>query len=197
VNKACGTLRDKEFLIPQSWDEEIGGILVSPNLATLQWVSRTLSLEQVQALLNWNNVPVEEKFKSTYSFSTFRTVHMNYSFNYFSESKCALDRILVSTLLIAKVGYGVLKEDEEMASVEDLEAAAPARRAHKVFPQIYCIKKLVCFQQPKGDAGSAHGAEEDSTPRASLDTRQDARRSSRSDPRKLKKQHRGGDVPLL
>jgi hypothetical protein len=57
---------------------------------------------------------------------------MNYSFNYFSESKCAIDRILVSTLLIADVGYGVMAPKDTVKNLE----AAPARRAHKVFPQI-------------------------------------------------------------
>jgi hypothetical protein len=75
VNKICDGLRNREFLIPQSWDTDIGEILVSPNLATLQWVGKNLNMEQVLALINWNGVPVQEKYKSTYSFSTVRTVH--------------------------------------------------------------------------------------------------------------------------
>jgi hypothetical protein len=144
VSKACDSLRDKEFLIPKCWEEELGEVLVSPKLATLQWVTNTLSFDQVLALLMWNCVTIDDRFKSTYSFSTFRTVHMNYSLNYFSESKCAIDRILVSTLLIANVGYGVMEPQD----AKDLEGA-PARRAHKVFPQDILYKKNSCVFRSK------------------------------------------------
>jgi hypothetical protein len=72
VNKVCESHRNKEFLIPGSWDEELGEILVSPHLATLQWVTKTLTIDEVLSLLIWNKVTIDERLKSTYSFLVFQ-----------------------------------------------------------------------------------------------------------------------------
>jgi hypothetical protein len=72
VSKVCESHRNKEFLIPGSWDEELGEILVSPHLATLQWVTKTLTIDEVLSLLIWNKVTIDERLKSTYSFLVFQ-----------------------------------------------------------------------------------------------------------------------------